>query len=78
MKFIFGVTVTARSPKNLIIFLFLKGINARIPSVADSRIIGGSRPSLKGGGGGHPNPEKRGGPASKKCFGLSGLSFVKK
>ena len=50
MKFIFGVTVTARSPKNLIIFLFLKGINARIPSVADSRIIGGSRPSDKGGG----------------------------
>ena len=46
--------------------------------MANSKIIGGSRPSDKGGGGGgHPDSENRGGPVSKKCFGLSGLSFVK-
>ena len=64
-------------PKKLDNFPILKGINARIPFVANSKIIGGSRPSDKGGGGGHPDPENRGGPVSKKCFGLSGLSFVK-
>ena len=29
---------------------------------------GASRPSDKGGGGGHPDPEIRGGPVSKKIF----------
>ena len=41
---------------------------------------GGSRPSDKvggGGGGDHPDPEKRGGPVSKKIFfGSLGLSLV--
>ena len=37
-------------PKKLDNFPILKGINARIPFVANSKIIGGSRPSDKGGG----------------------------
>ena len=64
-------------PEKLDNFPILKGINARIPFVANSKIIGGSRPSDKGGGGGHPDPENRGGPVYKKGSGLSGLSFVK-
>ena len=37
---------------------------------------GGSRPSDKGGGGGsHPDPEIRGGPASKKMFSALRASF---
>ena len=37
-------------PKKLDNFPTLKGINARIPFVANFKIIGGSRPSDKGGG----------------------------
>ena len=65
-------------PKKLDNFPILKGINARIPFVANSKIIGGSRPSDKGGGAVIQTLRKGGGPVSKKCFGLSGLSFVKK
>ena len=39
---------------------------------------GGSRPSDLGGGGGHPDPDIRGGKAGliKKLFGPSGLNLV--
>ena len=36
---------------------------------------GASRPSDKGGGGGHPDPEIRGAQSPKKFFGPSGLHF---
>ena len=41
-------------------------------------VSGGSRPSDKGGGGGHPDPEIRvgGGGSQKNCFGPLGLSLV--
>ena len=62
-------------PKKLDNFPILKGINARIPFMANSKIIGGSRPSDKGGGGGHPDPEKRGGSGLKKMFRPFGPQF---
>ena len=39
---------------------------------------GGSRPSDKQVGGGHPDPEIRGGGLKKNFFGPSGFSLVKK
>ena len=44
-----------------------------------TKFSGGSRPSDKGGGGrGHPDPEIRGGPVSKKIFSGLGASFWSK
>ena len=44
-----------------------------------TKFSGRSRPSDKGGGGrGHPDPEIRGGPVSKKIFSGLGASFWSK
>ena len=65
-------------PKKLDNFPVLKGINARIPFVANSKIIGGSRPSDKGGRGAVIQTLRIGGSGLKKMFRPFGPQFREK
>ena len=65
-------------PKKLDNFPILKGINARIPFVANSKIIGGSRPSDKGGRGAVIQTLRIGGSGLKKMFRPFGPQFREK
>ena len=50
--------------------------SSRISILISLCFSGGSRPSEKKGGGGHPDPEIRGRVSKKNFFGPSGLSLV--